>query len=69
MLLNQQEASNKVLLSFVWNPLLIEINLSQIMTLDINREKVCAVCPYLLLFFYLKKKWSYIYAELIQSSA
>ena len=42
------EAANKVLLSVVWNPLLIEINLSQIRTLDIKREKVCAVCPYLL---------------------
>ena len=41
------EAANKVLLSIVWNPLLIEINLSQIRTLDIKREKVCAVCPYL----------------------
>ena len=44
------EAANNVLLSVVWNPLLIEINLSQIMTLDIKREKVCAVCPYLLCF-------------------
>ena len=43
-----REAANKVLLSVVWNPLLIEINLSQIRTLDIKREKVCAVCPYLL---------------------
>ena len=43
------EAANKVL-SVVWNPLLIEINLSQIRTLDIKREKVCAVCPYLLLY-------------------
>ena len=42
------EAVNKVLLSVVWNPLLIEINVSQIRTLDIKREKVCAVCPYLL---------------------
>ena len=41
-------AANKVLLSVVWNPLLIGIHLSQIRTLDIKREKVCAVCPYLL---------------------
>ena len=31
--------------------MLIEINLSQIRTLDIKREKVCAVCPYLLFIF------------------
>ena len=41
------EATNKVLLSVVWNPLLIEINLSQIRTLEIKCEKVCAGCPYL----------------------
>ena len=43
------EAANKVLLFVVWNSLLIEINLSQVRTLDIKREKLCAVCPYLLL--------------------
>ena len=41
------------------NPLRIKIDLSQIMTFSIKREKVCAVCPYLLLivvyvFFYFK---------------
>ena len=45
------EAANEVLLSVVWNPLLVEINLSQIRTFDIKREKVRAVCPYLLLKF------------------
>ena len=44
------EVANKVLLYVVGNPLLIEINLSQIRTLDIKREKVCAVCPYLLFY-------------------
>ena len=48
------EAANKVLLSVVWNPLLIEINLPQIRALDIKREKVCAVCPYLLFELYEK---------------
>ena len=43
------ETAVKVLLSVVINPLLIEINFSQIRTLDIKREKVCEVCPYLLL--------------------
>ena len=33
------EAANKVLLSVVWNPLPIEINLSQIRALDINARK------------------------------
>ena len=42
------EAANKVLLSVVWNPLVIEISLSQIRALDIKREKVCSMCPYLL---------------------
>ena len=49
------EAANKVLLSVAWNPLLIEIKLSQIRALDIKREKVCAVCPYLLFFLHLLK--------------
>ena len=44
-------AANKILLPVVWNPLLIKINLSQIRTLEIKREKVCAACPYLLLIF------------------
>ena len=54
MLLNQQIAKN-VLLTVIGNPLCIKINLFQIMTLSIKREKVCAVCPYLL--FYLPSKW------------
>ena len=50
------EAANEILLSVVWNPLLIEINLSQfIRALDIKREKVCAVCQYLLLIFCLSR--------------
>ena len=48
------ETANNVLLSVKGNPLRIKINLSQIMTFNIKREKVCAVCPYLLLYF--KKK-------------
>ena len=47
-----KRSRHKVLLSVIWNPLLIEINLSQIRTLLIKHEKVCAVCPYLL--FHLK---------------
>ena len=35
------------------NLFLAETNLSQIRTLDIKREKVCAVCPYLLLYFFI----------------
>ena len=50
------EVANKVLLCVVWNPLLIEINLSQIRALDIKREKVRAVCPYLLFSFPLSLK-------------
>ena len=50
-----EETAKKVLLSVVWNPLLIEINLSQIRTLEIKREKVCVVCPYHLLFFHIIK--------------
>ena len=42
------ETANKVLLSVIWNILLIEINLSQIRTSDSKREKVCAVWQYLL---------------------
>ena len=45
------ETAKKVLLSVIWNILLIEINLSQIRILDIKREKVCAVFPYLLFNF------------------
>ena len=38
----------KKILSIFWNLLLMEINLSQITISDCKREKVCAVCPYLL---------------------
>ena len=49
MLLNQQERPpRKYLLSVIRNRMLIEINLSQIRISDSNREKVHAVCPYLL---------------------
>ena len=54
-----EEAANKVLLSVVWNPLLIEINLSQIRALDIKREKVCAVCPYLLFLKHIFRQWDW----------
>ena len=40
MLLNQQERPPM--------KYLIEINFSQIRALEIKREKICAVCPYLL---------------------
>ena len=45
--ISKQTAKN-VLLSAIGNPLRIKINLSQIMTFSIKREKVCVVCPYLL---------------------
>ena len=38
------ETAKKVLLSVIWNLMLIEIHLSQIRILDIKREEVCAVC-------------------------
>ena len=41
------ETARKVLLSFIWNLQLIEINLSQIRISGSKSEKVCAVCPYL----------------------
>ena len=50
------EVANKVLLSVVWNPLLIEINLSQIWILSTKREKVFAVCQYLLCLYILQYK-------------
>ena len=51
------EIAKKVLLSIIWNLMFIEINLSQIRISDSKREKVCAVCPYLLLYcaFYTVK--------------
>ena len=42
------EIDKKVLLSVIWNLQLIEIHLSQIRISESKREKVCAVCPYLL---------------------
>ena len=42
------EIATKVLLSIIWNLMLIEIQLSQIRISDSKREKVCALCPYLL---------------------
>ena len=47
MLLNKQIDRQNVLLSVIWNPLRITINLSQIRTLSrpIKREKVCLMCP------------------------
>ena len=56
-----REAANKVLLFVLWNPLLIEINLSRIRTLDIKREKVCVMCPYLL----FSKWWGRYVANVI----
>ena len=52
--------AKKVLLSVIWNILLIEMNLSQIRISDSKREKLCAVCPYLL-FFNVVLKLSFIY--------
>ena len=46
------ETTKKVMLSVIWNPLLIEINLSQIRPLDIKREKVCIVSAYLLFTYF-----------------
>ena len=43
-----EEAAKKVLLSVIWNLMLIEIHFFQIRISDSKREKVCAVCPYLL---------------------
>ena len=42
------ETARKVLLSYIWNLPLIEINLSQIRISHNKREKVCAVCPHIL---------------------
>ena len=44
------------MLSVVWNRLIIKINLCQIRKLDIKREKVCVVCPYLLFNVFWKNK-------------
>ena len=45
------ETAKKVLLTVIWNLMLIEIHLSQIRIPDSKREKVCAVYPYLLFLF------------------
>ena len=45
------ETAKSVLLSVIWNLLLIEINLFQIRISGSKREKVCAVCPYLLFYY------------------
>ena len=45
--------SQKCIVIVIGNPLRIKINLSQIMTLSIKREKVCAVCPYLLFSIFI----------------
>ena len=45
-----RSGAKKVLLSVIWNLMLIEIHLSQIRKSDSKRENVCAVCPYLSLF-------------------
>ena len=45
------ETTKKVLLSVIRNLILIEIHLSQIRISDSKREKVYAVCPYILFFF------------------
>ena len=55
------EIAKKVLLSIIWNLLFIEINLSQIWLSDTKREKVCAVCPYLLLMLW----WSLISEDIL----
>ena len=44
------ETAKEVLLSIIWNLMLIELYLSKIRISDSKREKVCAVCPYLLFF-------------------
>ena len=49
------EIAKEVLLSVIWNLMLIEINLFQIRILDIKREKVRAVCPYNLFVVYRKE--------------
>ena len=54
ILLNQQTDRQNVLLSVIWNPLLIKTNLSQIRILSIKREKVCAMWPNLLLYFIME---------------
>ena len=50
------ETAKKVLLSVIWNLMLREIHLSQIRISDSKREKVCAVCPYLLLLLDCKAR-------------
>ena len=49
-----RETAKKVLLSVIWNLLLIEIYLFQIRILKIKREKIRAMCPYLLVYYVLR---------------
>ena len=57
------QIAKKVLLSIIWNLLLIEINLSQIRISDSKGDKVCAVCPYLLFYYIIT---AYIARHLLQ---
>ena len=45
-----ETAKKVLLLSVIWNLMLIEMQLSQLRISDNKREKVCAVRPYLLLY-------------------
>ena len=51
------ETAKKVLLSVIWNLMLIETHLSQIRISDGKREEVCAVCPYLLFLSWEVNNW------------
>ena len=42
------ETAKRVLLSVIWNLMIIEIHQSQIRISDSKREKVCAICPFFL---------------------
>ena len=61
IIISAGETVKKVLLSVIWNLLLIETNLSQIRTLSIKREKVYAVCPYFLFNFSLTLKLTVVH--------
>ena len=68
-------AGEAVLLSVVWNLLLIEINLSQIRISDSKREKVCAVYPYLLFLngkgvvWYIKKHQNFLPSSFLKTDS
>ena len=51
---SEREIVKEVLLSVIWNLLLIQINRFGIRILYMKREKVCAVCPYLLFTLQLR---------------